>query len=93
MNAASRARGSILTPICGVVMVALLPSRSFSSSAVAIVTSQGIVVGVDEKSVDRCDGPCGPQAESKKAVLVQGRVAVSMAGVHTVLGNPCLVAH
>src|SRR5437899_7453430 len=92
MGTAPEARRSILAPICRIALVTLLPSPGLSSSTVAIVTSQGIVVGVDEKSVDRCDGPCWPWAQSKKMVLVQGRIALSTAGLHTVLGNPHLVA-
>jgi hypothetical protein len=73
--------------VCYVFIITLFPSSAFGSSAVAVVTPQGIVVGVDEKSVVRCSGPCGILTGSKKIVVLQDHVVLGTAGLYTVLGN------
>jgi hypothetical protein len=75
---------NIIRCIC--IVCSFCPS-SFSSSAIAIVTPQGIVLGADGESVDRCFGPCPSAKESKKIVLVQDRVALGTVGLYAVLGD------
>jgi hypothetical protein len=70
---------------CICIVCSFCPS-SFSSSAIATITPQGIVLGVDGKSVNRCVG-CPSPKESKKIVLVQDRVALASVGLYAVLGD------
>ncbi len=71
---------------CILLVCTLCPS-SFSSSAIAVITSEGIILGVDGKSVDRCLGPCPTRRESARIVFVQERIALGTVGLYAALGD------
>src|ERR1700680_2911259 len=70
-----------------IFMVCAFCPPSFSSSAIVIITSQGIVLGIDGKSVDRCVGSCPSPREPQKIVVVQDHIAFGSVGLYAVLGD------
>lgn len=78
--------------LCSVLLGAVFSSSGYSSTTVAVIASQGIVLGADQKAVARCDAPCPPGMELPRVVFVQDRVVMGTVGLYAVVGYSHFVA-